>query len=134
MKQFEFTLYTLFFMSAVISACAPGGSHEHETVTKCFERISQGSGITDKLILKVQFQSDSISGNLDWLPGEKDRQRGTIKGFRVNGSMYTVQYDYMGEGISNSEKQTIIFENDKAIIPRKGDFNSMDTLGLVMCR
>jgi hypothetical protein len=134
MTQIECKIYSLLLSMMALSGCKPASSRENETITKCYERITQGNGVTDRLTLEVQFHSDSVSGNLDWLPEEKDSQRGTVSGFLVDDSVCDVRHNYRGEGISNSEKQSIVFQDDKAIIFQKGYSNPIDTLELLTCR
>jgi hypothetical protein len=123
----------------MLASCDKNSSRK-DRVERCYERVTSGNGITDQLTLQVEFDSDSISGRLDWLPQEKDSQRGTIKGIRVSDEKYSVYYDYTAEGVKNTEKQTIVFENKFAIITREHDsssgvdaFLSTDTLKLRQC-
>lgn len=111
-----------------------------EGVSKCYERVTTGNGLTDRMTLNVEFVSDSVSGKLNWLPQEKDTQRGAIKGIKVSDEKYSVHYNYIAEGVKNTEKQTITFKKNMAIITREHEssnganaFLSTDTLKLLPC-
>lgn len=106
---------------------------DHSGTTKCYERVTSGNGITDRLVLQVTFKGDSLLGKLDWLPQEKDSQRGKIKGVQIDEAKYSVNYDYTAEGVNNREDQMIVFQDDIAIISRGEEVFSTDTLKLQPC-
>lgn len=78
------------------------------TETLCFEEKVGKDITTVKLIIK----GNSVSGNMEWLPWEKDRATGTLKG-QKNGNEIIADYDYMIEGVNQSEEKIFILEGDK---------------------
>lgn len=66
------------------------------------------------IVLNVS--NNTITGRMDWLPGMKDKMRGTLKGNIVNGRI-TAQYAYSAEGVEFIEERLFqLHENGITIL------------------
>lgn len=79
--------------------------------TLCFEE-KIGKDITN---VRLIIDGDAVTGNMEWLPWEKDQARGTLKG-KKNGHEIIADYNYMIEGVNQLEEKVFILDNDKLLI------------------
>ncbi|UTA69393.1 hypothetical protein [Emticicia sp. 21SJ11W-3] len=79
--------------------------------TLCFEELVGKDVTTVRLII----DGNSVNGNMEWLPWEKDRARGTLKG-QKNGNEIIADYDYMIEGANQLEEKIFVIDGDKLLI------------------
>jgi len=79
--------------------------------TLCFEE-RVGKDLTN---VRLIINGDSVTGNMEWLPWEKDRARGTLKG-KKNGNEIIADYDYIIEGSNQLEEKVFILDGDKLLI------------------
>jgi hypothetical protein len=128
MKKMVFALATL--MAAGTMACNSGSEapKDETTVvadtatvqapdanapqTMCFRKTFNQDTTTVKLTLK----GDTVEGTMVWQPWQKDGGRGTLKGLRdANGEM-NLMYDYMIEGVKQTETKIMKLDGDKLLV------------------
>ena len=59
---------------------------------------------------------DVITGNMNWLPYEKDSAKGALKGTKNTAGEFDLTYGYMIEGIQQTETKIMKIENEKLLI------------------
>lgn len=80
--------------------------------TMCFRKTFNRDTTTVQLTLK----GDTVEGTMVWQPWEKDGGRGTLKGMRdANGEM-NLLYDYMIEGVKQTETKIMKLDGDKLLV------------------
>lgn len=77
----------------------------------CFE-LKDGQDVT---AVKLVINGDEVSGEMQWLPWEKDGAIGTLKGKVVDGEI-VADYNYEIEGSSQSEEKIFKLDGDKLLI------------------
>ena len=80
--------------------------------TYCFSRLLNRD-VTDVQLTTV---GDVITGNMNWLPYEKDSAKGTLKGTKNTAGEFDLMYDYMIEGSQQTETKIMKIEGDKLLI------------------
>ena len=68
----------------------------------------------DSTKVRLIFKGDSITGNMEWLPSEKDGAIGTLAGKRRGDSVY-VDYNFVIEGDNEIESKIFVLKNDKLV-------------------
>lgn len=80
--------------------------------TMCFRKTFNQDTTTVKLTLK----GDTVEGTMVWQPWQKDGGRGTLKGMRdANGEM-NLLFDYMIEGVKQTETKIMKLDGDKLLV------------------
>lgn len=80
--------------------------------TMCFLKTFNRDTTTVQLTMK----GDTVEGTMVWQPWEKDGGRGTLKGMRdANGEM-NLMYDYMIEGVKQTETKIMKLDGDKLLV------------------
>jgi hypothetical protein len=105
----------------VATATKPSGEE-----TLCFE-LKEGKDVTT---VKLVMKGDSITGEMEWLPWEKDGAVGTLKGKKV-GEEIIVDYEYVIEGSSQMEEKIFKIDGEKLLI-KEGELTETKTGKLVL--
>lgn len=118
------TMLCSFRTAAILSlfalACStPDVPHEVTNVTpiapsapteqkRCFLSVTTSSdgSITDSLSIQLMITGAHVTGRMDWLPGMKDRMRGTLDGTLTNDTLVAM-YAYTAEGNMVTEERVI---------------------------
>ena len=120
MKRYLFILTTLFF-----AAC--NGAEEHSATTDnmapvpeaatlpdtfCYLR-TEGTELQDSFVVKLVVDGHNVSGEMKYLPWQKDASIGTLKGTKTN-NILKLTWTYWQEGMETMEKVAFKLEDDKA--------------------
>lgn len=97
---------TAIAVDTVATATKPANAEE----TLCFEH-KEGKDITT---VKLVINGDAVTGEMNWTPWEKDGAVGTLKGKKVGDEIFA-DYDYMIEGVNQSEEKIFKIEGDKLL-------------------
>ena len=110
-------ILTIVLITALMVACTQAPPPETPTVPEsdpvalvtgkhCFLSVTTAGDGTynDTMSIALNFSNNTITGRMDWLPGMKDKMRGTLKGNMVNGRI-TAQYTYAAEGVELTEER-----------------------------
>ena len=74
----------------------------------------------DTTRVSIQIDGDKVTGDMVWLPYEKDKRVGTLLGTKnANGELELI-YNFMQEGMSQTETKIMKVENDVLLI-KHGD-------------
>lgn len=79
--------------------------------TLCFEE-KVGKDITT---VRLTIDGDKVTGNMEWLPWEKDQATGTLLGEK-KGNEIVADYEYMIEGSNQLEEKIFVLEGDKLLV------------------
>ena len=73
---------------------------------RCFLNVTTaGDGsYSDTMSITLEINNTDVQGRMDWLPGMKDRMRGTFKGTLEDG-LITALYTYSAEGLQQTEQR-----------------------------
>jgi hypothetical protein len=104
-------LFSLIITSIIVASCNNQGAEtNHDTAAKstpekapdslCFRRL-EGTGNQDTTILNLFLNGNVVTGDMNWLPKEKDSRKGTIKGSR-NGDVIKALWSFMQEGMNDT--------------------------------
>lgn len=115
---------SLFFViasvSLLIGACQSSGTTESQSAasaqadttakseTLCF-LMAEGK---DTSTVKLEINGTEVSGEMNWIPWEKDGARGTLKGTK-EGDIIKATWSYMIEGSNQAEAIEMKLEGDK---------------------
>jgi len=66
----------------------------------CF-LLTEGTGGQDTTTVHLMIDADKVSGEMDWLPKEKDRRKGTLAG-TIAGNEIAAVWTFMQEGVMDS--------------------------------
>ncbi len=81
----------------------------------CFLRVTRGEPIVteedtlpviDSLIIRLVIKNDSVAGVYNWLPSQKDRLTGSLKG-TLKGDVVTAIHTYGAEGTTAREEKVM---------------------------
>lgn len=86
--------------SAATDSLSSNQTAASPTDTMCFRRLA-GTKNQDTTYVKLIFAGNKVSGNMSWVPFEKDSRKGTIKGKRSDNTI-TAIWTYMQEGMKDS--------------------------------
>ncbi|MFD2742283.1 MULTISPECIES: hypothetical protein [Sphingobacterium] len=75
-------------------------SHGLDNGHYCFVR-TEGTENQDTTKVHLLIDQNEISGEMDWIPLEKDARKGTLKG-SIEGEDVAVQWTYMQEGMQDT--------------------------------
>ncbi len=78
--------------------------------TRCYLKTEGPDSTKVRLI----FKGDNVTGNMEWLPSEKDGAIGTLAGKRSNDTIY-VDYNFVIEGDNAIESKIFVLKGDKLI-------------------
>ncbi len=81
----------------------------------CFQKIypyQDNPSIQDVLELNLTIDGNTVSGNYNWLPAEKDQRRGTLDGSLTDDTI-TAQYRFMQEGMEQTATLKIRLMDDE---------------------
>ncbi len=120
---------TIILTIALLVACGPvptpGTPSVHEadpaaliTGTHCFRSVTTaGDGAySDTMSIVLNVSNNTITGRMDWLPGMKDKMRGTLKG-TIADERITALYTYSAEGVEFIEERLFqLHENGITIL------------------
>ncbi|MXV14947.1 hypothetical protein [Hufsiella ginkgonis] len=73
---------------------------KHEEINSCFEHL-EGTDSTDVTALHLVINNDEVTGELNWIPKEKDARKGMIRGTR-QGDLIRGIWTFSQEGMSDS--------------------------------
>jgi hypothetical protein len=73
----------------------------------CFRDVTGA----DSLLIQLTVQGVDVTGTLRWLPAEKDKMQGTLKG-TVENSIITALYTYQAEGVTAREERIFRISSD----------------------
>jgi hypothetical protein len=79
--------------------------------TLCFEE-KVGKDLTT---VRLTIEGNKVTGNMEWLPWEKDQARGTLLGEK-KGNEIIADYEYMIEGSNQLEEKIFVLEGDKLLV------------------
>ncbi len=92
---------------AAITPAAPETTMpQAPTGTHCFLKALN----RDTTRIRLEFDGDSVRGTMDWLPWEKDRAVGTLRGVRTGTGELDLVYDYVIEGNRQTETKIMKLE------------------------
>ena len=66
----------------------------------------------DSTSVRLQIDGDKVTGELYWLPYQKDSARGTLKGTKNAAGEFDLMYQYMIEGNQQTETKIMIVQNE----------------------
>ena len=122
MKKITINLLTVI---AVLSSCQNAKQEKATTETpsiselegkKCFMSAVN----KDTTRVSIQIDGDKIMGDMDWIPYQKDKRVGTLMGSKnANGELELI-YNFMQEGMSQTETKIMKIENNVLLI-KHGD-------------
>ena len=124
MRHLILSVFSLFLLVACNKTDAPEAnihapsgasiitSNNIKDGTYCFSKLFNGD-ITD---IQLTIVGDAITGSMNWLPREKDSARGTLKGTKNAAGEFDLVYDYMIEGVQQTETKIMKIEGDKLLI------------------
>lgn len=117
----QYALFCVFFF--LLSSCSENKHNDNEESTiedeeisrdLCFLQVTIGEprivdqdtipGATDSLSIQLHIEQDSVTGILDWLPEEKDKMKGSLKG-KIAGNIIEAIYTYEAEGTTAKEEK-----------------------------
>lgn len=142
-------LLIIFFSMMILSSCTTNvnkARSEDSTVLNpeaangtaqlCFQKL-EGTANQDTTYLKLIINGSSVSGELNYLPYEKDSRKGTISGSR-NGNLIKAVWRYMQEGIADSISVEFKLDGDRllqknlSVDPKTGRQYTNETSGYTM--
>ena len=68
----------------------------------------------DSTSVRLQIDGDKVTGELYWLPYQKDSAYGKFKG-KITGDTISVEYNYMIEGNQQSEDKIFVMQGDNLL-------------------
>lgn len=71
--------------------------------------------VTDTMLIDFHFQGDSLSGRMHWLPGQKDKMKGTLSG-HLRGDTVVAAYTYSAEGVQRTEPRFFLLGPDRVTL------------------
>jgi hypothetical protein len=74
----------------------------------------------DTTRVSIQINGDKITGDMVWLPYQKDKRVGTLMGTKNANGELELTYNFMQEGMSQTETKIMKIENDILLI-KHGD-------------
>jgi hypothetical protein len=74
----------------------------------------------DTTRVSIQIDGDKITGDMVWLPYQKDKRIGTLMGTKNANGELELTYNFMQEGMSQTETKIMKIENDVLLI-KHGD-------------
>jgi hypothetical protein len=74
----------------------------------------------DTTRVSIQIDGDKITGDMVWLPYQKDKRIGTLMGTKNANGELELTYNFMQEGMSQTETKIMKIENDMLLI-KHGD-------------
>lgn len=74
----------------------------------------------DTTRVSLQIDGDKISGDMVWIPYQKDKRVGTLMGTKNANGELELTYNFMQEGMSQTETKIMKIENDILLI-KHGD-------------
>lgn len=105
-------LYIILFICIASCNSSPEKNNELQG-DFCFE-LREGTSGQDVTSLHIIIKGDSVSGTMDWIPFEKDAAHGVLNGYK-NGDTLLLKYEYMIEGIHQSEETIWLYQKDKLL-------------------
>lgn len=78
--------------------------------TYCFER-REGADVTE---VKLNLNGDTVTGEMNWIPNEKDGARGTLAGTRSGDEIMAI-WSYTIEGSAQTEEVIFKIEGDQLL-------------------
>jgi hypothetical protein len=75
---------------------------------------TEGTNQQDSTTVTLNLQSGTVTGQMNWMPHEKDSRKGTLKGTR-NGDMVDATWTFMQEGMTDTLHLKFKFQNDKLL-------------------
>ncbi len=84
----------------------------------CFQNVypyEDNPSTQDVLELNLIIDGNTVSGNYNWLPAEKDQRKGTLNGTLTDNTV-TAQYRFMQEGMEQTAMLKIRLTDDKALV------------------
>jgi hypothetical protein len=70
----------------------------------------------DTTRVSIQIDGDKITGDLVWLPYQKDKRVGTLVGTKNANGELELTYNFMQEGMSQTETKIMKIDNDVLLI------------------
>jgi hypothetical protein len=80
---------------------------------RCFLR-TEGLQNQDTTFISLNLDGEEVSGEMRWVPFEKDARRGTLSGKRSD-STITATWTYMQEGMTDSLQVQFVLEGDRLV-------------------
>ncbi|WP_018478446.1 hypothetical protein [Pontibacter roseus] len=130
--------YTLLLFG-FLTACGSGTSEHTVSATDavqqlCFLQVTKGKptfsgpdtlpGVIDSLRIHLTINGSHVTGELDWLPAEKDRMTGTLDGTMQDSTIIAV-YTYTAKGTRAREERIFRLTPD-AIQMKAGELVERD--------
>ena len=78
----------------------------------------------DSIKVKVNLDGDKISGDLDRIPFQKDRAKGTFTGTKRTDGKFDVDFNYMQEGMDQNAKLVFDIDDDELEISNDPVYNA----------
>ncbi|ASV30730.1 hypothetical protein [Maribacter cobaltidurans] len=118
----------LLGISVLVTGCKNGDKQKNdmeESTAKtsisnkgqlCFQNVypyQDNPSTQDVLELNLTIDGNTVSGNYNWLPAEKDQRKGTLNGTLTDDNV-TAQYHFMQEGMEQTAMLKIRLMDDKA--------------------
>ena len=115
----------LFISLLCVEACTTSEKKEIREEQLCFLKVTQGEVIItededlvmliDSLVLNLNIKNDSVIGVLNWLPAQKDKMTGTLKG-TIQDDFITALYTYTAEGVTAKEEKILKLDSNKVLV------------------
>jgi len=110
---------------SIFAACTTPEKKQSRNEQLCFLKVTQGEMVMtaddnmvmliDSLVMHLNIKNDSVTGVLNWLPSQKDKMTGTLKG-TIQDDIITAIYSYTAEGISTKEEKILKLDSTKILI------------------
>lgn len=107
---------------SMFSTCTTPEKRQSREEQLCFLKVTQGEMIMtaddnmemliDSLVMNLHIKNDSVTGILNWLPGQKDKMTGTLEG-TIQDDVIIAIYSYTAEGISTKEEKVLKLDSSK---------------------
>lgn len=83
----------------------------HERSELCFQRLD-GSSSQDTSLIRLIINKETVTGDFNYIPYQKDSRRGTLTGVK-NGNIIKGVWTFMQEGITDTISVEFKLQNDK---------------------
>ncbi len=106
---------------AILSSCQNAKQEKTTTETPSISELEgkqcfMSALNKDTTRVSIQIDGDKITGDMDWIPYEKDKRVGTLVGVKNANGELELTYNFMQEGMSQTETKIMKIENDVLFI------------------
>jgi hypothetical protein len=72
----------------------------------------------DSTFVRLYFDGENVTGNMRWMPNEKDGAIGTLQG-KIKDNIITADYNYVIEGSEQVEEKIFVLKDNDNILEEK---------------